>query len=284
MQKTPLERLLYRYPQLGITPRKGMAEEKEYIDLVRRGYLPEVTKNPFHMSEEDRYDIMETPAGQVEVFFIKCRKDFSRAVKILAYRGEREEIPSTMGAMTIWGINNWRKINTHKSKYMKEGGKDWAKEFSEFTKVKQNYQDIIILVSEGDYSALPAERTEFGDKEWKQLSRTIRTYHELAHIVSRKLFPEQKDALRDEILADCIGLTKALGVYDMKLALDFMGIQKDGKYTGGRLENYLPEDAEPAEFALVVKDKIEELERALYNTPKEPFERLIYLEKNKIIC
>lgn len=283
MKRKPLELLLYRYPQLGLPPKKEMAMGKEYIDIVRKGNLPETLVNPFQMSKEDQYDLMENPAGPVEVFFLKCRNDFERTVKILAYRGEKEEIPSTMGAVTIWGINDWRKINAHKNQYFEQGGKNWTKEFSEFTKVKQNYQDVLILVSEGDYSALPAEKTKFADCEWKQFSRIIRTYHELTHIVSRKLFPEHKNVLRDEILADCIGLTKALGEYDRKLALDFLGIKEDGKYIGGRLENYLPKDAEPAKLAVLVRDRIVELEQALSHAPKEPFERLIYLEENNII-
>ena len=99
---------------VGTSPKKEMAMGKEYIDIVRKGNLPETLVNPFQMSKEDQYDLMETPAGPVEVFFLKCRNDFERTVKILAYRGEKEEIPSTMGAVTIWGINDWRKINAHK--------------------------------------------------------------------------------------------------------------------------------------------------------------------------
>ena len=79
--------------------------------------------------------------------------------------------------------------------------------------------------------------------------------------------------LRDEILADY----RSYETENMtsKLALDFFRIKEDGKYIGGRVENYLPKDAEPAKLAVLVRDRIVELEQALSHAPKEPFERSI---------
>ena len=41
-------------------------------------------------------------------------------------------------------------------------------------------------------------------------------------------------------MADSMGLVSAIGYYDVKLAKTFLGIE-NGKYIGGRLENYIAE-------------------------------------------
>ena len=70
----------------------------------------------------------------------------------------------------------------------------------------------------------------------------IRKYHECTHFVCRRLYREKKDPVWDELVADAVGLYAAFGKYDISLAELFLGI-KDGRYTGGRLENYLDKEA-----------------------------------------
>ena len=41
-------------------------------------------------------------------------------------------------------------------------------------------------------------------------------------------------------MADAVGITAALGHYDRALAERFLGI-REGRYTRGRLENYVPD-------------------------------------------
>lgn len=238
-KRYPGEQLAWNYPQLLLDPEEGLKGTQQYKEIVLQGRLPAESVCPFTMSEQDSRQEMDTPAGKAEVYFLYQRSDFERAVQILAYRGEPRPLPASMGAVTIRGLNNWRKIHAHKARYLAAGNTDWDMEFRRFTQNADNYKDTVILLSNGYYSAVPPEEAGFSEEDWIRHSRTIRTWHELAHVVSRRLYPENQETIRDEVVADCIGLTAAFGAYDVHLAELFLGITEEGYRPGGRLENYI---------------------------------------------
>lgn len=239
IKRLPGEQLTWTYPQLILNPETGLKETTEYKDIVLRGKLPGECVCPFAVSEQDSLQEIDTPAGKTEVYFLYRRDSFERAVQILAYRGEPRPLPASMGAVTVRGLNNWRKIHAHKARYLAEGNTDWDAEFRRFTQNADNYKDTVILLSNGCYSAVSPEEAGFPEEEWIRHSRTIRTWHELAHVVSRRLYPDNQETVRDEVVADCIGLAAAFGNYDLRLAGLFLGITEDGYRAGGRLENYI---------------------------------------------
>ena len=55
-----------------------------------------------------------------------------------------------------------------------------------------------------------------------------------------KEYPDNIDAVRDELIADAVGLYAAFGYIDIELEKKFLGIRGTA-YTGGRLENYTDE-------------------------------------------
>lgn len=240
--KQVLLKLINRYPQLTLEPADGLKDTAEYRGIVRSGYRPEVLECRFRTSDRDSCQVVDTPAGDVEIVYLAEREDFERAVRILAYQGEHSSIPVSMGAVTIRGIVNWTKIRAHKKEYLEEGNLDWRAEFRRFTAVPENYKDTLILLSQGPYSGLPWQETVWEEEEWIRRSKIIRTYHELAHFVSGILYPEHKEALRDEVIADCIGLYQATGTYDGSLARKFLGLGGSSYRRGGRLENYVTDE------------------------------------------
>lgn len=147
-----------------------------------------------------------------------------RRSKYASYRYFSKKIP---GAVTLIGLNNWEKIR--------------ALSVPLNQAEKSDYKDTMILLSKGPYSNVSHERAGFSKTEWYEKSYIIRKYHELTHYISRNLYLENKEAIRDEIMADMIGIIFAFGVYDEELAKLFLGIEKDEYRTGGRLENYVPE-------------------------------------------
>ena len=239
-----IRKLISRYPQLTLEPAEGLKDTEEYRRIVRNGYRPEVLECRFRTSEQDTCQEIATPAGNAETVCLSERADFERAVRILAYRGENTPIPPSMGAVTIRGIVNWTKIQEHKKEYLASGNLDWSAEFRRFTAVPENYKDTLILISRGPYSGLPWQETGWEEEEWVGRSEIIRTYHELAHFVSGILFPEHKETLRDEVIADCIGLYQATGAYDGSLSGKFLGLEGSAYRKGGRLENYVTEEFE----------------------------------------
>ena len=78
------------------------------------------------------------------------------------------------------------------------------------------------------------------DHDWLRISREIRLYHECAHVVCRRMMPDNILPVWDEITADVTGLLFATGSYDAKLAARFLGVTESG-YAGGRLAEYLDE-------------------------------------------
>ena len=233
---------LYNYPQLSLGIKEGMSQSEEYRNIVRRGIMPDKLTFPFELSgEEDEYTL-DTPAGEVNVLYLPDRAIFEYFIKVLAYRNEPIEIPLSMGASLISGINSWRKIYAHKEEYLQSGKDDWDEEFARFISVKENYKDTVLIVSKGYYSALKPEYINMNSDEWLEKSKTIRIYHEISHYISRKLFIENKEVLRDEIVADAIGFIAAFGYYDSLLARKVLGIDNEKFNRDGRLINYVSEE------------------------------------------
>ena len=246
--KTSDIRLLPRcYPQLLLPIRAGMKDTPEYKNTVLRGEA--VSGDAPRYAPEGSLTVAETPAGPVRILWLARREDFEHALRALAYRCEPREIPPSVGASTVLGLINWEKIRGHEAAYLAAGGADWAEEFRRFTADAKNYRDTLIILSNGNYSAVAAEELGLAPEVWTEKSLTIRKYHELTHFICRNLFPDDVDAIRDEILADLIGLTAAFGVYDPALARRFLGIGDGHFRPGGRLSHYAEEAALPAAVA-----------------------------------
>ena len=257
MNMTVVETLAKRFPQLYLKPEAGVSGSDLYRAIVRKGYRYEGSLSHFTGSDDDSLTLEQTPAGEVTVVLLAHRADFECFYRIMACRCEPAEVPATMGGSYISGINDWSRIHDHMAAYRENGGDDPSGEFARFTAVPANYKQTLLVLSGGPYSAVAAERTPYDSETWLCLSRKIRKYHELTHFVCRRLFPEKKHPVWDELLADCMGLVFATGEYNVPLAQTFLGIA-DGVYVGGRLENYIGgmPDAETVRRVIAVMDTL----------------------------
>ena len=222
------------YPQLYLDPDRDSQEE--YRRVVLRGQEPE-QKSLAHYAGDvhDRDEREATPAGPVRVVTLGSRRDFELVLRGLmaAKDGPQAMIPSTQGAALL-NVFNWHRIHAHLAAFPEA---EQAAEFKRFTYVKENYIDQLAVLSRGPYSGIDAEAMGLPEDEWLALSHTVRRWHELTHVVCRHLYPDDVDPIRDELIADAVGLYAACGRFDPETEKLFLGI-KDGKYTGGRLENY----------------------------------------------
>lgn len=278
-----LDAYVARYPQLSLPVEANMSKDARYIDIVCRGRLPLHPISPFQGSSRDEERHIETPVGIIPVLHIGNRKDFERFVNVLRDRCEPVPVPPSMGALTLLGVINWHKIQAHKQQWILSGRTDgWLEERKRFTSDPVNYRDTVVLVSDGPYSALPAQDAGMEPDLWQERSLEIRIWHELTHVVCRKLWPDHKQAIRDEILADCVGLLAAFGRYDPTLALALLGVTADGYRSGGRLQNYLSENTPSAPLLETVRKTIQLLADYCAGSQDPPFSILTQLEENAL--
>ena len=236
MDKTSiLAHLAADYPQLYLNPDTDSREA--YRRVVLRGEEPEAKSLAHYRGDPaDREEVMETPAGSVRVVTLGNRQDFELALRGLmaAKDGPEAVIPESQGAAMLT-VFNWPRIHAHLARFPEE---ERAAEFKRFTAVRENYVDMLVLLSRGPYSHVDAAAVGETEAAWLEHSDTIRRFHELTHVICRRQYPGDVAPIRDELVADAVGLYATYGCFDPMLERRFLGIDDDGRYTGGRLGNY----------------------------------------------
>ena len=220
--------------------REGEKDSIEYRNAVLRG-IPILSAPSFIGSPLDNLTAEVTPCGTVDTVTLGNREDFLHAMRALVYRCEPVAIQDSVGAVMIRGLINRAKINEYKRCFLLAGGEDWNTEFKHFTEDKTNYQDTILLMSTGYYSAVTPEKIGLPCGLWAEKSLIIRKYHELTHFIMRAEMPDNIETLRDEIIADAVGIFAAFGRYDSRIARVFMGVDNGVFVAGGRLSHYVDE-------------------------------------------
>ena len=233
--------------QLHFPIRKSISEDRAYRAVTLRGET--TTSSPIAedlaLVAPDRIRILVHPtaAGRIGIIAIGDRRDFESIVRAVTGRNEPISIPHSMGATIVSGYNNWERIRAYKRQWSEKNlsaeSADWAAEFKRLIPQKHRYQDRFIIVSEGFYSGVEAERLGVTDAEWSRLSSIIRLNHESTHYFTKRVFSSMRNNIFDEVIADFIGIVRACGSYRADWFLRFVGLESYPEYrAGGRLENY----------------------------------------------
>ena len=232
--------------QLQFPLRAGMSDDEAYRRATRKGdfsagddFAPGVDiRQPAGI----QLSVVPTIAGRLSIVVVPDRADFETLVQALTSRNEPERVPSAMGACMVKGLNNWSRIAAYRAEWERTQGEDtsdWPAEFSRLIARKELYQDRLIILSTGPYSAIPAADIGLGEREWLERSLVIRREHELTHYFVYRVFGVMRSHVFDEIVADFIGLGRAFGEYRADLALRFLGLEAFPTVrAGGRLEVY----------------------------------------------
>jgi len=277
--------LAQTYQQLYLIP--GEEGAALYREVVLKGQdAPVKDLSHFRMNTRDRLEVVQTPAGPVMVVTLYERADFELFIQIMTNRCQPCEVPKTQGASTLDGLPNWTKIHEHEKKWRAErtaAGElfpDWAKEFQRFISDKRNYLDALIVLSAGPYSHIPAAALHMDEQEWLDRSYTIRKFHECTHFFCRRRFPEQINAVWDEVVADAVGIIAAFGRFDPAMEELFLGISGN-HYTGGRLENYIEKEEELDLMAEKIHRVILKIAGLYEEEAGAPFDFAISLEEKQ---
>ncbi|WP_347489122.1 hypothetical protein ABDB91_18160 [Desulfoscipio sp. XC116] len=245
-----LASLQQRLIQLNFPVREGMSQNSNYRSAARKGAetsaMPEATGVRLEEPGNIEVYLYQTLAGGIPVMQIGNRSDFETLVRVFAHRNEPVLIPPSMGACMIKGYNNWDRVKKYKEKWHSANGHKenpdllWQLEFEKMKSQTEFYRDTFLILSDKEYSNVPAEMLGISGERWRRLSLDIRREHEATHYCTLRFWNSARNHLLDELIADYMGLAAATGSYRAHWFLCFMGLEDYPVYrTGGRLANYL---------------------------------------------
>lgn len=258
--------------QLQFPIQEGISQSELYRASTLRGApVPESSGVSLQRPDMLQLLIHPTPAGHIPVLITADRGDFVALVRALTMKNEPSPVPDSQGAAVVSGYNNWDRVRAIRRAWeamqpTPPSDEDWQAEFSALVPQKERYQDRFILLSDGPYSAIPADQLGLADAEWRKLSVIIRRDHECAHYFTRRVFGSMRNNLIDEMIADYAGIVGAIGHYRADWFLRFVGLEAFPAYReGGRLQNYrskppLPDSAFDI-LKVIVKHAAENLEQ-----------------------
>jgi hypothetical protein len=264
-------------PQLSFPVRAGISQTESYKEATRRGRpvgeIPQATGLDLPREESIEIVLHETAAGRIPLLTVRHRPTFIVLLQALARRNEPEPVADSQGALMVAGFNNWSRVGELKRRWEASppagrASATWEEEFGRIQKRRELYQDRFILLSDGPYSGVPAGDLELDDGEWRDLSLILRREHESTHYLTRRLLGSMRNNARDELIADCAGISAASGRFRADWFLRFME---------GRLALYRG-DPPLSDGAFNILRKL--LERAAHNV--ERFDREREREEGKM--
>ena len=230
--------------QLQFPIETGISQTTQYKEVVIRGKAKgDGPGLRLYAPEQIRLQVFpDDLIGKVPVLLVPDKRDFKAIICALTKKNEPVEIPSSMGAAFIKGLNNWSRIRELRKMWTAEHPlSSWGQEFRQNILPNHKlYQDQLIVLSEQPYSNVPAEALHLGTEAWKSHSVKIRRAHECAHLFTLQQYGKMTNHIFDELIADYVGITSVLGRFDKNWFLHFMGLENgEGYREGGRFQNYL---------------------------------------------
>jgi hypothetical protein len=242
------ESLRRHFVQLRVPIRAGVSQEPAYQAATRRGQsaaadeefapgLALARPDGLHLS------IQATIAGGVPILVADDRRVFVAMVQAFSERNEPVDVPPSMGACIVNGLNNWDRVAAYREQWERANPEDadtsWGDEFKRFAARKELYQDRFIILSRGPYSAIAARDIGLADDDWLARSLVVRREHECTHYFTYRVFRSMRNNVFDELIADFVGLVRAFDGYRGDLARRFLGLEAFPMIRpGSRLEVY----------------------------------------------
>jgi hypothetical protein len=188
--------------------------------------------------------VCETMGGRVPVLVAADRDDFVALVRAFTERNEPVVVPQAMGACLVRGLINWSRIAEYRAAWERrqrdaDGGAQWSEEFRRLAERKETYQDRLVILSRGPYSAVASADVGLDEADWLARSLVVRREHEFTHYFTYRVFGSIRNHVFDELIADFVGIINAFGRYRIDLALRFLGLESHPAYRAdGRLGVY----------------------------------------------
>ena len=205
------------------------------------------------------------PCGHVPVLLTPSWSDFQHLVWALAHRGEPVNVADGVHAQAVSGLIHWGLIAC----------------FGRASRAS------LIILHEAPYGSVAAIHVpgSLTDQQWLAASTTLRLEHELTHLATKRLLGGMRLNLLDELIADCMGMIAAIGLFDATLFARCLGVHtSDGRWT-----TYVPElSMDDSQQALaMVMQRSREVEEALLRhqallLPERAMDRLHWLCQQRL--
>ncbi|HEY2379668.1 MAG TPA: hypothetical protein VGK48_00680 [Terriglobia bacterium] len=237
-------------PQFSIPLRAGISKTAAYKAVVHDGL-------PFQEAAfggcltlerpaEIRLVIREHPAGALPVLIIKHRPDFEMLIGALALHHEPGQTNASVNARMISGFLNWERVRGYQAEWIGAHGlagiNSWPKErLRVATDEKWRFYDRLMVICEHPYSNSTASALglDMNEQRWLETSTVLRLEHEFTHYATYRLYGYMALNLFDETICDWAGMMLALGRFDSRRLLHFLGLESPGQVRpDGRVLTY----------------------------------------------
>lgn len=231
--------------QLQFPIQEGISATERYKAVINAGKELMEGEEGLYLERPELLELVihSSSAGKIPLLITRHRNDFVSLVRALTMKNEPKSVPDSMGAQMISGYNNWGRVRNYRKSWEDKLGTgiegNWQQEFQRLIPQKELYQDRFIILSDGYYSAVQASDLGFSPEAWREASLVIRREHECAHYFTRRVFSSMRNNMLDELIADYMGITEAMGTYQADWFLRFVGLEDFPIHrAGGRINNY----------------------------------------------
>lgn len=236
--------------QLQFSPGEGVSGSDAYAKAIRAGQPiadPRTAKEIFTVPESIEWSVVDHPAGGLPVAAFGDRSDFEQAYRAIGFRCEPVPVGPHVHALYVGGLPNPVRLRDAKAEFDANGNAsaDWPIEMRRLRELDATaFHDRLVLLHPAPYAGISASRVGLDEDEWVEASMRLRIEHELTHHATHRLLGRYRLHVHDEVLADLMGFTAAIGRFDGALFLDGLGIGDDGPGPDARLLTYT-DDLDP---------------------------------------
>ncbi len=242
-----------RLPQFAIPLRDGISKTQAYEAVIQRGEPFDEKKFEGRLLLNDarrlRLVVHEHAAGALPVLITSNRDDFETLVRALIFHHEPGPTNHSVNAQMISGFLNWERVRAYQAEWITRRGfasiTKWPQEKQRVAAgEKWRFYDRLMLVCEHPYSSLTAGELglQMNEEQWLQTSTVLRLEHEFTHYATYRLYGYMALNLLDETICDWAGMTLALGRFDARCLLHFLGLENPARVRpNGRIHAYCSE-------------------------------------------
>ena len=216
-------------PQLRLPQVHGISRSEHYRLLVLLGekanpadLLAAGPEPLWQQSNALKLWLAPHPCGAMPVLSTPNWSDFCLLVNALVHRCEPVALAHGVHAQAVGGLIHWGLI----------------RRFGPTSRAR------LILLHDAPYGSVDASEVPAcpDAASWQQASTTLRLEHELTHLATKRLLGEMRLNLLDELIADCMAMVAALGLFDARLFGRCLGLDPHGEpLAGGRWCTYVAE-------------------------------------------